>query len=80
MDLLDSVQIRAINIVRRLDHLSSEKRLGELGLFKLTKRKFWGDLMVAFQYLKRPYKKESWEKTLKVCCNRMRGNVFGRVD
>ena len=40
-------------MIKGLEHLSYGKWLWELGLFKLEKKRFWEDLIVAFQYLRR---------------------------
>lgn len=37
---------------RGTEQLSYEVRLRNLGWFSLEKRRFWGDLIVTFQYLK----------------------------
>jgi len=68
--------LRHILHLRPPQHLCCEERLGELGLFSLEKRKLWGDLIVAFQYLKRPYKKDGERLFSRACCDRTRGNIF----
>ena len=67
-------------MIRVLEHLSYEERLRELSLFSLEKRRLWGDLMVAFQYLKGAYKQEGEWLFIRAYSDRRRGNGFKLVQ
>ena len=70
------VHTRATRVIQGLEHLSCEDRLNKLGLFNLEKRRLWGDLIVAFQYLKGVYKHEGNQFFTWVGSDRTRGDGF----
>ena len=39
-------------MIRGLGYLSYKEMMRELGMFSLEKRRLWGDLIPAFEYLK----------------------------
>lgn len=58
MNLSEQLLRMAPKIIKRLEHLSCEDRLKEVGLLSIDKRKLWADIIVAFQYLRRAYRKD----------------------
>ena len=50
--------------------------LTQLAGTQLEKRRLWGDLVAAFQYLKRAYKKAGEGLFTRACSDRTRGNGF----
>jgi len=62
--------------IRGLEHLYYEERLRDLGVFSLEKTRLWGDLIVAFQYLKGAYRKDGENIFSVACCDRTRSNGF----
>ncbi|GAB0204204.1 hypothetical protein GRJ2_002886000 [Grus japonensis] len=74
MELLEQVQRRATKVMRGLEHFSYEDRLRELGLFSLEKRRLQGDLIAAFQYLNRAYRKAGEGLFTRAWSARTRGN------
>jgi len=75
-NLLEHVQRRAIKIIQGMENLSYKNKLKELGLFSLEKRRLWGDLIEAFQYLKGNYRTEGDKLFSGVCDDRTRGHGF----
>ena len=75
-NLLEHIQRRAIGMNQRMEHLPYRNRLRELGLFSLEKRRLWGDLRAAFQYLKGNYRKEGNRLFSRVCGDRTRRKGF----
>ncbi|GAB0205352.1 mitochondrial enolase superfamily member 1 [Grus japonensis] len=72
MELLEQAQRRATKMIRGL----YEDRLRELELFSLEKRRPWGDLIAAFQYLKEAYKKAGEALFTWTCNDGTRDNGF----
>jgi len=66
----------ATKFIRGMEHLSYEEKLRELVFFSLEEKRLWGDLTVAFQYLKRSTRELENNFFTKACRDRTRGNGF----
>ena len=83
VELLEQVHRRATMMLRGLEHLFCDGSLRELGSFSLEKRRLWGHLIAAFQYLKEAHKQEgdklfTWsdsDRTRKNSFNLKEGNL-----
>ena len=70
--LSECIQRRATKMIQGMEYLPYEDRMGKLGLFRLEKRRLWGDLIADFQYLMGSYQKERDRLFRRVCCERTR--------
>jgi len=50
-DILEQVQQRAMNMTKGMEHLLYKKRLTQLGLFSLEKRRLRGHFINIYKYL-----------------------------
>ncbi len=57
MHIMEKAQQRATKMIKRLEHLSYDKRLEELYLISLEKRRLRGHLIIRCKYMKKGVKR-----------------------
>jgi len=67
-------------MIRGLEHLCCEERLGELGLIGLEKRRLRGDLTAALLHLQGAYRKDGEGLTIRECSDRTRSVGFEQKE
>ena len=65
-----------MKMIRGLENLPYKDRMRELGFSSLEKRRLQRDLIEAFQYLKRAYKKAGEGLLIRACSDGTRRNSF----
>uniref|UniRef100_A0A8C3I187 Reverse transcriptase domain-containing protein n=1 Tax=Chrysemys picta bellii TaxID=8478 RepID=A0A8C3I187_CHRPI len=74
VEKLERVQRRATRMIKGLENMTYQRRLKELGLFSLEKRRLRGDMIAVFRYLKGCHKEEGENLFILASKNRTRSN------
>ena len=76
MDLFGCIQRNATKLTQGMEHLPYEDGLRELGLCSMGRRRLWGELRAAFQYLKGLYKRK--DRPFSMACVTRQGETVSK--